>query len=131
VKNEKPDFLAHSPKYTLRFALQIGSLCRAMTIRDAARSMHLNWRTVKELDKMYMREQLNRAGAPKPKIIGIDEVSIRKRHTYRIVVSDLEVMDNHISPTEWQNSPWKLSLLALRGNRSRSRRSLSSCPHRT
>jgi transposase len=37
-----------------------------------------------------MREQLRRAGTPGPKVIGIDEISIRKRHTYRIVVSDLE-----------------------------------------
>ena len=37
-----------------------------------------------------MREQLSRAGKPRPKVIGIDEVSIRKGHTYRIVVSDLE-----------------------------------------
>jgi transposase len=37
----------------------------------------------------YMREQLRRAGTSGPKVIGIDEVSIRKRHTYRIVVSDL------------------------------------------
>jgi transposase len=37
-----------------------------------------------------MEEQLRRAGTPGPKVIGIDEVSIRKGHTYRIVVSDLE-----------------------------------------
>ena len=37
-----------------------------------------------------MREQLRRAGKPRPKVVGIDEVSIRKGHTYRIVVSDLE-----------------------------------------
>ncbi len=36
-----------------------------------------------------MREQRRRAGTPGPKVIGIDEVSIRKGHTYRIVVSDL------------------------------------------
>jgi transposase len=29
-------------------------------------------------------------GMPAPKVIGIDEISIRKGHTYRIVVSDLE-----------------------------------------
>src|SRR5260370_10747578 len=37
----------------------------------------------------YMREQLRRTGTPAPTIIGIDEISIRKGHTYRIVVSDL------------------------------------------
>ena len=36
-----------------------------------------------------MQEQLRRAGTPGPKVIGIDEISIKKRHTYRIVVSDL------------------------------------------
>jgi transposase len=45
---------------------------------------------VKELDKQYMKAQLAKAGNPKPKVIGIDEISIRKGHTYRIVVSDLE-----------------------------------------
>jgi hypothetical protein len=45
--------------------------------------------TVKELDKQYMQAQLERAGTPGPKAIGIDEISIRKGHTYRIVVSDL------------------------------------------
>jgi len=30
-----------------------------------------------------------RAGDPKPRIIGIDEISIKKGHSYRIVVSDL------------------------------------------
>ena len=52
--------------------------------------MHLDWHTVKELDKTYMREQLRRAGPPTPNVIGVDEVSIKKRHVYRIVVSDLE-----------------------------------------
>ena len=35
-----------------------------------------------------MRAQLARAGTPGPKAIGIDEISIRKGHDYRIVVSD-------------------------------------------
>ena len=54
-----------------------------------AKEFHLDWHTVKELDKQYMRAQLKRAGQPGPKVIGIDEISIRKGHTYRIVVSDL------------------------------------------
>jgi transposase len=52
--------------------------------------MRLDWRTVKELDKIYMREQLRRAGPPVPNVIGVDEISVKKRHVYRIVVSDLE-----------------------------------------
>jgi hypothetical protein len=54
-----------------------------------ANELRLDWKTVKELDQQYMGEQLRRAGRPAPQVIGIDELSIRKGHTYRIVVSDL------------------------------------------
>jgi len=37
-----------------------------------------------------MQALLAKAPAVRPRAIGIDEVAIRKRHTYRIVVSDLE-----------------------------------------
>ena len=90
VKNERLAFLSDNTKYTLRFAMQIGGLCRAMTIKDVARLMHLDWHAVKDLDKIYMREQLRLAGPPKPSVIGVDEISIKKGHSYRIVVSDLE-----------------------------------------
>jgi transposase len=89
VKRERLDFLADNPFYTKRFAFYVGKRCRASAIKDVAEELHLDWETVKELDKQYMREQLRRAGMPGPKVIGLDEISIRKGHTYRIVVSDL------------------------------------------
>jgi transposase len=90
VKQEKLAWLSDNPFYTKRFAFFVGRRCRAATIRDTARELYLDWKTVKELDKEYMREQLRRVGTPAPRAIGIDEISIRKGHTYRIVVSDLE-----------------------------------------
>ena len=89
VKRERLDFLADNPRYTKRFAFYVGKRCRSSTIKDIADELGLEWHTVKELEKQYMRAQLRRAGTPGPKVIGIDEVSIRKGHTYRIVVSDL------------------------------------------
>jgi transposase len=89
VKRERLDFLADNPLYTKRFAWYVGRRCRASTVQDVAKELCLDWHTVKELDKQYMAAQLERAGTPGPKAIGIDEISIRKGHTYRIVVSDL------------------------------------------
>lgn len=89
MKRERLDFLADNPLYTKRFAWYVGRRCRSSTVSDIARELHLDWHTVKELDKQYMMAQLECAGAPAPKAIGIDEISIRKGHTYRIVVSDL------------------------------------------
>lgn len=89
MKQEKLPWVADNPLYTTRFAFFVGRRCRAATIQDVARELRLDWRTVKELDKHYMREQLRRVGTPGPKILGIDEIALRKGHVYRIVVSDL------------------------------------------
>jgi transposase len=90
VKQEKLAWLADLPFYTKRFSFYVGRRCRDSSLRDIAKELHLDWKTVKALEMQYMREQLRRIGTPGPKVIGIDEISIRKGHTYRIVVSDLE-----------------------------------------
>ena len=89
VKRERLEFLADNPLYTKRFAYYVGRRCRNSTIKEVAEELHLDWGSVKQLDKQYMRAQLAKAGTPAPKAVGIDEISIRKGHTYRIVVSDL------------------------------------------
>jgi transposase len=89
VTREELEFLADNPLYTKRFAYFVGRRCRQATIKDVAKELNLHWETVKELEKQYMTAQLARAGTPAPKVIGIDEIAIRKGHTYRIVVSDL------------------------------------------
>ena len=89
VKQEKFPWLATNPFYTKRFAWYVGRRCRGTAVTDVAKELKLDWKTVKSLEKEYMREQLRRTGTPGPKAIGIDEISIKKGHTYRIVVSDL------------------------------------------
>jgi transposase len=89
VKQERLTLLADTPFYTKRFAFYVGRRCRASPIRDVAKELRLDWTTVKTLEQQYMREQLRRAGAPGPRVLGLDEVSIKKGQTYRIIVSDL------------------------------------------
>ena len=89
VKRERLDFLADNPLYTERFAYYVGRRCRSATIKDVAAELKLDWHTVKTLEQQYMEAQLKRAGTPSPRVIGIDEIAIRKGHSYRIVVSDL------------------------------------------
>lgn len=89
VKREALPWLAANPFYTKRFAFYVGRRCRSSTIEDVARELRLDWKTVKGLEMEYMAEQLRRAGTPAPRAIGIDEISVRKGHEYRIVVSDL------------------------------------------
>ena len=90
VKRERLEFLVDNALHTKRFALYVGRRCRSGAIKDVAAELNLDWHTVKRLEMDYMREQIRRVGTPGPKVIGIDEISIRRGHTYRIVVSDLE-----------------------------------------
>lgn len=90
VKRERLDWLAANPHYTQRFALYVGKQCRSATLTDVAADLRLDWHAVKEMDKLYMREQVAQAGPVQPAVIGVDELSVRKGHDYRIVVSDLE-----------------------------------------
>lgn len=90
VKSERLNWLSDNPFYTKRIAYHVGRRCRSSSISDVAKELHLDWKTVKDLEKQYMQEQLRRSGKARPKVIGIDEIAIRKGHAYRIVVSDLE-----------------------------------------
>ena len=89
MKQESLEWLADNPFYTKRFSFWVGRRCRVSTIRDVARETRLDWKTIKALEKQYMEAQLRRAGTPGPQVIGIDELSVRKGHTYRIIMSDL------------------------------------------
>ena len=89
MKTERLEWLADNPLYTKRFAYYVGRRCRESTVQEIANELFLDWHAVKELEKQYMQAQLDRAGLPAPRVIGIDEISIGRGHQYRIVVSDL------------------------------------------
>jgi hypothetical protein len=60
MKSERLEFLADNPFYT-RFGLYVGRRRRSTSIRDFAVDLKLDWHTVKELGKQYMRAQLAKA----------------------------------------------------------------------
>lgn len=87
---ETLDWLAKNPRYTKRFAQQVGELCREMSNKAVAEMLYLEEDTIKDLDKLYMQELLKKYPVPMPRVMGVDELSIGKGHSYRIIVSDIE-----------------------------------------
>ncbi len=62
-----------------------------MTIKEVAKLHRLGWDQVRRMDAAYMRELwAKHLPSKRLRAIGIDEVSIRKDHTYAIVVADLD-----------------------------------------
>lgn len=70
--------------------MHVGKGCRDRPNKAVAEMERRHPSTVKDLDKRYRQEQVDRAGLPAPRAIGIDELSLRKGHNYRVIVSDLE-----------------------------------------
>ena len=116
VKRERLEFLADNPFYTKRFAYFVGRRCRQASIADVAKELALDWHTVKALEMQYMEAQLAHAGTPGPRVIGIDEIAIRKGHSYRIVVSDLlrgrPIWFGGKDRGNWHSSPFRSPAMA-------------------
>jgi len=91
VKRETLSLLAKSARFTQRFEDRIGELCREMTVKRVAELNNLSWDQVWRIEKCYMRRVIdNHPPSKQLRAIGIDEVSIRKGHTYAVVVADLD-----------------------------------------
>ena len=55
---ERLDWLAKNPRFTQRFAMHVGALCRERTHTAVAKAERLHDSTVKDLDTIYMQQQV-------------------------------------------------------------------------
>lgn len=91
VRQETLSWLADSRRFTQRFEDEVGRHCREMSIKRVAEIYHLGWFQIQRMEKAYMRRLLKQHPMTKTlRAIGMDEISIRKGHSYRIVVANLE-----------------------------------------
>lgn len=92
VKQETLSWLAAGGRFTQRLEDEVGRQCQDMTVKRVAEIYHLGWEQTWRMDKAYMQRKVERNPIPDHlRAIGIDEVSVRKRHTYRVTVSDLDI----------------------------------------
>ena len=90
VKRERLDFLADNPHYTKRFAYYVGRRCRRGIDPRCRQGTSGSTGTRSRRWTSSTCGRSWRAPARRGReAIGIDEISIRKGHSYRIVVSDL------------------------------------------
>jgi len=75
-------------RVTRRLATYILELCKFMTIKEVTKHLCLDWKTVKEIHKRYLQEKFSHEDIGYPRIIVVDEISIRKRHNYLTVIAD-------------------------------------------
>jgi transposase len=75
-------------RVTLRLAHYVYQLCRVMTVSEVAQHLGLDWKTVKNIDKFYLERDFGQPDLNGLRILAVDEISIRKGHSYLTVVLD-------------------------------------------
>jgi len=92
VHTERLSFVDSYAHHTRRFEGFIHQLCRFLTITDVTRLFHVTWDEVKRIDQKYLhkryrdRKKLWR----NLRIIGVDEIAIKKGHNYLTVIVNLK-----------------------------------------
>lgn len=85
---EDLEFFEPSRRVTKRFARHIHDLCKLLTIQDVANHYKLDWKTVKDIDKTFLEEEYGQTDYSDLTVLAVDEISVRKGHTYMTVVLD-------------------------------------------
>jgi len=85
---EDLEFFEPSRRVTKRFARYIHDLCKLLTVQDVAKHCNLDWKTVKDIDKAFLEKEFGQTDYNDLTVLAVDEISIRKGHTYMTVVLD-------------------------------------------
>jgi len=59
-----------------------------MTVKEAAQHVGIDWKTVKNIDKLFLEQEYGQPNYDGLRILAVDEISIRKGHRYLTVVLD-------------------------------------------
>ena len=77
-------------RVTVRLARYIHDLCKFMTVGEVAEHLDLDWKTVKDIGKLFLEKEYGQTDYEGLRILAIDEISLRKRHRYLTMVLDYE-----------------------------------------
>ena len=75
-------------RVTSRLAFYVYQLCHFMTVTEVAQHVGLDWKTVKNIDKMYLEAEYGQPDYEGLCILAVDEIAVRKGHSYLTVVLD-------------------------------------------
>lgn len=87
-KVEHLPWLAPYSRVTRRLADSVARLCRDVPIRQVAAYFHLDWKTVKRIDKEHLQERLGPVDLAGVTVLLMDEFAIQKGHRYATTIVD-------------------------------------------
>jgi transposase len=90
VRTEKLDWLDAQQRATVRLQDEVALACRSLrSVDDVARAYRLGWDQVKAWDKKALKRLVDPPDFSGVRILAVDELAIRKGHTYATRVIDV------------------------------------------
>jgi len=91
VVTEEFGFCEARVGYTKLLAASVALSCReTRSLKAIAEQYGLDWKTVKEIDKRALTDELPHPSDTRAEILAVDEFSVKKRHKYGTTVIDAE-----------------------------------------
>jgi transposase len=85
---EELDWLAPYARVTRRLAESVARLCRDVPLLQVGGYFHLDWKTVKRIDKASLEERLGPVDLRGVTVLLMDEFAIHKGHRYATTIVD-------------------------------------------
>lgn len=85
-KLEHLPWLEPHARLTLRLAESVARMCQVLPVKQVAAEFHLDWKTVKAIDKEYLTRTLGPPDLAGIHQIVMDEFAIQKGHRYATVI---------------------------------------------
>ena len=82
-------FVERYSRCTIRFEDYVARLCRITSVKAVAELLDLDWKTVKDIDKKYLKKEFDKIDCSDLEIIAVDEIASKKGHNYFTVVLDM------------------------------------------
>ena len=87
---EKLEFVEKLRRVTKRMETYVVSLCESMSIKDVSLATDLDWKSIKKIDRDYIKSQLPDISKLVIRRIAIDEIAIMKGHRYFTIIRDYD-----------------------------------------
>jgi len=87
---EKLEFVEKLRRVTKRMEAYVVSLCEKMSIKDVSLVTGLDWKSIKKIDRDYIKSAMPDISTLDIRRIAIDEIAIMKGHKYLTIIRDYD-----------------------------------------
>lgn len=87
---EELDFVSKSRRVTKRLETTVANFCEIASLKEVAERFKLDWKTVKEIDRAFIKALLPKISELDIRRIAIDEIAIMKGHKYLTIIRDYD-----------------------------------------